>query len=150
MRTDTNMCMVVPADFCVTPAKTRAKTKDAEDTKDSDPKPSAEPAAAPRLRPFVRTDTAACLAVARVLQPRTPRRCHHPDTRSLLLRFAITITWNCTKKRQFILTTQRVLLEHYDVRLVTSHYIKTFVKYFSIIFSIYKLFFLSIEYFYKL
>ena len=27
------------------------------------------------------------------------------------------------------------------MRLVTSHYIKTFVKYFSIIFSIYKLFF---------
>ena len=75
------MCMVVPADFCVTPAKTRAKTKDAEDTKDSEPKPSAEPAAAPRLRPFVRTDTAACLAVARVLQPRTPRRGHDPDAR---------------------------------------------------------------------
>ena len=90
MRSDTNMCMVVPADFCVTPAKTRAKTKDDEDTKDSEPKASAEPAAAPRLRPFVRTDTAACLAVARVLQPRTPRRCHHPD-------IAITITWNCTK-----------------------------------------------------
>ena len=86
MRTDTNMCMVVPADFCVTPAKTRARTKDDEDTKDSEPKASAEPAAAPRLRPFVRTDTAACLAVARVLQPRTPRRCQHPDTRSPLLR----------------------------------------------------------------
>ena len=84
------MCMVVPADFCVTPAKTRAKTraktKDAEDTKDSEPKASAEPAAAPRLRPFVRTDTAACLAVARVLQPRTPRRGHHPEPLRLRLR----------------------------------------------------------------
>ena len=85
------MCMVVPADFCVTPAKTRARTVDAEDPKDSEPKASAEPAAAPRLRPFVRTDTAACLAVARVLQPRTPRRCHQPDTRSPLLRLRLYV-----------------------------------------------------------